>query len=89
LGKVRVRARCAPEGVSGQSLEISIEDDGQGIDPQMIDTVLQRGRRMDETVPGHGIGLSMAREIISVYGGELDIGSASLGGALLRVRFAS
>jgi len=42
---------------------------------------------MDETVPGHGIGLSMAREIIAVYGGKLDIASGSLGGALLRVRF--
>jgi two-component system sensor histidine kinase PhoQ len=86
--QVRVSARCRPEGASGQGLEISIEDDGQGIDPQMIDTVLQRGKRMDETVPGHGIGLSMAREIIAVYGGELDIGSSGLGGALLRVRFA-
>ena len=68
-------------------LEITIEDDGQGIDPEMIDTVLQRGKRMDETVPGHGIGLSMAQEIITVYGGELDIGSSRLGGALLRVHF--
>jgi two-component system sensor histidine kinase PhoQ len=42
---------------------------------------------MDETVPGHGIGLSMAQEIIAVYGGELDIGSSSLGGALLRIHF--
>ena len=42
---------------------------------------------MDETVPGHGIGLSMAREIVAVYGGELSIGCGSLGGALLRVRF--
>ena len=87
--RVRVSAVCEPEGASGQRLEISIEDDGQGIDPGMIDTVLQRGTRMDETVPGHGIGLSMAREIIAVYGGELDIGCSNLGGALLRVRFAS
>ena len=53
----------------------------------MIETVLERGKRMDQTVPGHGIGLSMAREIIAVYGGALDIGSGSLGGALLSVRF--
>jgi signal transduction histidine kinase len=72
---------------SGHGLEISIEDDGQGIDPAMIETVLERGKRMDQTVPGHGIGLSMAREIIAVYGGALDIGSGSLGGALLSVRF--
>ena len=86
--QVRVSAHCKTEHASGQCLEISIEDDGQGIDPQMIDTVLQRGKRMDETVPGHGIGLSIAREIIAVYGGVLDIGCSSLGGALIRVRFA-
>ena len=42
---------------------------------------------MDETVPGHGIGLSIANEIIKVYAGKLDIGSSELGGALVRIRF--
>ncbi len=85
--QVRVCARYDGKPAASGSLEILIEDDGQGIDPAMIDTVLQRGKRMDETVPGHGIGLSMAREIIAVYGGELDIGSGSLGGALIRLQF--
>jgi len=31
----------------------------------------------------------MAQEIIAVYGGGLDIGYSSLGGALLRVHFDS
>jgi two-component system sensor histidine kinase PhoQ len=84
-GRIRVCARRRSE--SDRGVEITIEDDGQGIAPTMIDTVLQRGRRMDETVPGHGIGLSMAREIIAAYGGQLDIDSASLGGARVRVRF--
>jgi two-component system sensor histidine kinase PhoQ len=86
-GQVRVYVRCEKQTASCHGLEITIEDDGQGIDPEMIDTVLQRGKRMDETVPGHGIGLSMAQEIIAVYGGELDVGSSSLGGALIRVHF--
>jgi len=85
--QVWVCVRSESQAVSGHGLEISIEDDGHGIDPGMISTVLQRGKRMDETVPGHGIGLSMAREIITVYGGELTIGSGNLGGALVRVHF--
>jgi two-component system sensor histidine kinase PhoQ len=88
-GQIRVCVRYEKKDASGHGLEIIIEDDGHGIDPEMIDTVLQRGKRMDETVPGHGIGLSMAQEIIAVYGGELNIGSSSLGGALLRVHFDS
>ena len=86
-GQIRVCVRCEKKTAVSHALEITIEDDGHGIDPEMIDTVLQRGKRMDETVPGHGIGLSMAQEIIAVYGGELDIGSSSLGGALIGVRF--
>jgi two-component system sensor histidine kinase PhoQ len=88
-GQVRVGVLCEKNATAGQALEISIEDDGQGIEPTMIDTVLQRGKRMDETVPGHGIGLSIVQDIVTVYGGELNIGSSSLGGALVRVRFDS
>jgi two-component system sensor histidine kinase PhoQ len=85
--QVRVCVRSESKAASGHGLEISIEDNGHGIDPGMIDTVLQRGKRMDESVPGHGIGLSMAREIIAVYGGELTIDSGDLGGARVRVHF--
>ena len=73
---------------SGNGLEIVIEDDGIGIAPEMKNTVLQRGRRMDENVPGQGIGLSMAHEIITVYGGKLRITASPLGGAMLRISFA-
>lgn len=68
-------------------IEISIEDDGPGIAADQVDTVLQRGKRMDESVPGQGLGLSMAYEIITVYGGQLAITNSPLGGTLLRVSF--
>ena len=35
---------------------------------------------------GQGIGLSVAREIASAYGGILEIGESRLGGARLSVR---
>jgi len=66
-------------------VEISIEDDGPGIAADQVDTVLQRGTRMDESIPGQGIGLSMANEIIGVYGGQLTFAASPLGGTLLRV----
>jgi len=68
-------------------VEIRIEDDGPGIAAEQVDTILQRGRRMDESIPGQGIGLSMANEIITVYGGQLVFAASPLGGSLLRVRF--
>ena len=42
---------------------------------------------MDESLPGQGIGLSMANEIIGVYGGRLEFAASDLGGALLRIHF--
>jgi two-component system sensor histidine kinase PhoQ len=70
-----------------KDVEIRIEDDGPGIAADKVDTVLQRGKRMDESVPGQGLGLSMASEIITVYGGQLAIEASPLGGTLLRVTF--
>lgn len=68
---------------------IEIEDDGAGIPAAEHEIVLRRGHRADEKTPGQGIGLSVANEIIRLYGGKLEIGSSALGGALLRIRFSS
>ena len=84
---IEVRARGSAGGDAGHGLEISIEDDGPGIDGAVVDKVLQRGGRLDETVPGHGIGLSMAHEISALYGGELCIDRSRFGGARVRLRF--
>ena len=78
---------CVQVDEHSNGIEISIEDDGPGIAPQQVDSVLQRGTRMDESLPGHGIGLSMASEIITLYGGQLTFAASPLGGALLRVNF--
>jgi two-component system sensor histidine kinase PhoQ len=80
--RVTVRANEHADGI-----EIGIEDDGPGIAAEQVDTLLQRGKRMDESVPGQGIGLSMASEIIRVYDGQLVFAASPLGGTLLRVSF--
>jgi two-component system sensor histidine kinase PhoQ len=71
-----------------EGVEISIEDDGPGIAEEQVDTLLQRGKRMDESIPGQGLGLSMANEIITVYGGQLVFAASPLGGTLLQVNFS-
>lgn len=79
-GEIRIGAI-----MRGTLLHITIEDDGPGIAPQAVERVLQRGARLDETTPGHGIGLAMAHDIVSAYDGELKIGRSALGGAMLEV----
>jgi two-component system sensor histidine kinase PhoQ len=68
------------------ALRFSVEDDGPGIPPQDAERLLARGARADEAVPGHGIGLAMAREICEAYGGRLDVEVSTLGGARLCLR---
>jgi two-component system sensor histidine kinase PhoQ len=79
-GTVRVRATRGAAGLS-----VTVEDDGPGIDPADAGRLLERGVRADETVPGHGIGLAVVREVAEAYGGSVTIGRSDLGGASLRV----
>jgi len=64
-----------------QPFTITIEDDGPGMDAPTLDHVLQRGVRADESVSGHGLGLSIISDLVVAYEGSLDFGrSADLGG---------
>ncbi len=81
---VRIGVRTAQHA---GGVEISIEDDGPGIAADQVDMLLQRGKRMDESVPGQGIGMSMASEIIALYGGKLSFTASPLGGTRMRVSF--
>jgi two-component system sensor histidine kinase PhoQ len=68
-------------------LSVVVEDDGPGIAPADRERVLERGARMDEHVPGHGLGLAMVRETVALYGGRFFIdASASLGGARVEMQ---
>lgn len=69
-------------------IEILIEDDGPGVSTGMLSRLSQRGVRLDETTPGHGLGLAIAREIMELYQGSLDFSrSATLGGLKIRILF--
>lgn len=52
---------------------IQVKDDGPGIRENEITRILERGVRADQSIPGHGIGLAIVRDIIQVYGGNLFI----------------
>jgi two-component system sensor histidine kinase PhoQ len=77
---VRVSARCGDGALS-----ISVDDDGPGLDPQALELIVERGGRSDESMPGHGIGLAMVREIAQAYGGAVGFSASPLGGAAVRV----
>lgn len=80
----RIEIKSSKEG---NRTALSIHDDGPGISPGHIQHILQRGGRIDETAPGHGIGLSVASDIVEAYQGRLNIARSALGGAALIIEF--
>ncbi len=61
-------------------IRIVVDDDGPGLSPSEREQVARRGRRLDETKPGSGLGLAIVVELAGLYGGELTLGNAPIGG---------
>jgi signal transduction histidine kinase len=64
---------------------VRVEDDGPGLPPERRSEVMQRGRRLDERVPGSGLGLSIVVDIAELYGGALTLEQARIGGLCARL----
>jgi signal transduction histidine kinase len=79
--RVRLELSLGPTG-----LDLTVEDDGPGCPESELAALTGRGTRVDEGVSGHGLGLSIAQEIVALYGGTLELGrSSALGGFRARV----
>jgi signal transduction histidine kinase len=66
-------------------LEVSVKDDGPGIDPRERERIFERFHRSGAQRGGSGLGLSIAREIARRHGGDVTVDGASGRGALFRV----
>ncbi len=82
-GKSLVQVKA---GQNGKALLLEFNDDGNGIAESDRHYVLQRGARADTVKSGQGIGLAVVTEIVSAYGGELQIDCSEWGGASIRIR---
>ena len=61
----------------GSVIVVTIEDDGAGMAPGDIADAFRPGKRMDETVAGDGFGLTIASELIQLYGGKIALANAT------------
>lgn len=73
------RVAVGSRNVDGR-IEITVDDDGPGLDPSLREAVLQRGVRADEAAPGSGLGLAIVRDLVELYGGSIALGTSPLGG---------
>jgi two-component system sensor histidine kinase PhoQ len=54
------------------SLLIEIDDDGPVIPDGKLNEILKRGVRADENIHGHGIGMTVVNDLVSILGGKLE-----------------
>ena len=64
-----------------EQTQITIEDDGPGINEKEKKRILLRGQRADQKTPGHGLGLAMVNDMLLLYKGSMLISDSSMGGA--------
>jgi signal transduction histidine kinase len=81
-GRVTIEvARQGPAvGDEPGRLVVTIDDDGPGLTEEERREATRRGRRLDETKPGSGLGLSIVTELVALYGGTFVLDKAPAGG---------
>jgi len=68
------------DGGSGRTLVIIVDDDGPGLPKKERLAAIKRGRRLDETKPGSGLGLSIVAELAHLYKGRCSLEKSGKGG---------
>jgi signal transduction histidine kinase len=78
---------CGRVDEDAKQIAIVVEDDGPGLPAKSMDVAFQVGGRLDEQVPGSGLGLPIVRDLAQLYGGEIQLEHSSMGGlkAVLRL----
>ncbi|WP_425515507.1 ATP-binding protein [Microvirga antarctica] len=79
-GRVAVEGVIDLDDPERPRLTLIIDDDGPGLPETGREEMIKRGRRLDETKPGSGLGLSIVTDLAALYGGSLKLDASPLGG---------
>ncbi len=76
-----VKVQLGPGSTGTQSmLRITLDDDGPGLTEAEREKVMRRGVRLDEKMPGSGLGLDIVKELAGIYGGTFQLSPSPSGG---------
>ncbi len=79
--------RVVVEVVSaGDTLEVGVRDTGHGIPAEELPRLFERFYRGSARAPGAGLGLSIARNLVRLHGGDISVSSEVGRGSEFRVR---
>ncbi len=68
-----------------KTFTVTIDDDGPGLPEEFRQSAVRRGRRLDENVPGSGLGLSIVADLSHLYHGSLHLEEAPTRGLRARL----
>jgi signal transduction histidine kinase len=87
--KVSVAVSAHPplngDATAGGWLRIHVDDDGPGLTPEQRAEPIARGRRLDETKPGSGLGHSIVADLAYCYNGRFELDRSAAGGLSARL----
>ncbi len=87
-GSIRVRVGTTQDQLEGgPAVELSVEDDGEGMSPEVLERALEPFYTTKTARQGTGLGLSVVHGIVSAHGGVLHLQSEHGAGTRVRVVF--
>jgi signal transduction histidine kinase len=83
-GRIRVSSEVRDDAVL-----LRVANNGISIPPEAQERIFERFHRgaMGETIPGHGLGLNLARELARIHGGDLRLARSGEDWTEFEVRF--
>ena len=91
MGALRVslaasaRSPTARQRARPHWLDIRVDDDGPGLTAEQLAEPIARGRRLDETKPGSGLGHSIVADLAYCYSGKFELARSDPGGLSARL----
>jgi signal transduction histidine kinase len=86
---IQVKLAKDVKSASTRNIIVFVDDDGPGLNESQLAAVVSRGKRLDETKPGSGLGLSIVADLSEMYYGSFVLQQAPAGGVRAKLSLPS